>query len=116
MTTWSLKVTAELGRLARSRVCFASASADSSAAAAAAVAIAVDASADVGAAAVAAAVGSGFAVRKAIGAVILRSWMGEVNDSNIATGSGLMVVGEESWGAAGGGGSGGGGGLGQDRW
>ena len=110
MTTWSLKVTAELGRLARSRVCFASASADSSAAAAAA-----DASADVGAAAVAAAVGSGFAVRKAIGAVILGSWMGEVNDSNIATGSGLMVVGEESWSAAGGGG-GGGGGLGQDRW
>ena len=78
---------------------------------------AVDASADVGAAAaaVAAAVGSGFPVRKAIGAVILGSWMGEVNDSDIATGSGLMAVGEESWGAAGGG-AGAGAGLGQDGW
>ena len=68
---------------------------------------AVDASADVGAAAVAAAVGSEFAVRKAIGAVILGIGIDELTNSDLASGSGLVVVGEESWGAAGGG-------LGQD--
>lgn len=88
--------------------CFASASADSSAAAAA-VAIVVDASADVGAAAVAAAVGSEFAVRKAIGAVILGIGIDELTNSDLASGSGLVVVGEESWSAAGGG-------LGHDGW
>ena len=51
----------------------------------------------------AAAVGPEFAARKAIGAVVvLGSGMGEVKDSDLAPGSGLVVVGEESWGAAGG--------------
>jgi hypothetical protein len=39
----------------------------------------------------------GFAARKAIGAaVVLGSGMGEVKDSDLAPGSGLVVVGEES--------------------
>ena len=55
----------------------------------------------------AAAVGPEFAARKAIGAVVvLGSGMGEVKDSDLAPGSGLVVVGEESWGAAGGGAAG----------
>ena len=51
--------------------------------------------------------GPEFAARKAIGAVVvLGSGMGEVKDSDLAPGSGLVVVGEESWGAAGGGAAG----------
>ena len=51
--------------------------------------------------------GPGFAARKAIGAaVVLGSGMGEVKGSDLAPGSGLVVVDEESWGAAGGGAAG----------
>lgn len=46
----------------------------------------------------------GSAARRAIGAAaVLGSGMGEVKDSDLGPGFGLVVVGEESWGAAGGG-------------